>query len=497
MGKCSRCGRKGIFLRLSNGICSNCQIILKAEEERDLIKSQTEKLSEELLNKEALYTSIKEQAIADGLIELNHQKDLLTQQLSELQSSINNSQEKIDSLLTQQEKAEKNTESATRKLQKHRELIRMIQHVNEEYLSDVRPQNIESLISKTDELLQPTVTLNLKCLDMRELRKRYKQNEKSIKETLERYESRYTSKANIAIYRLMVIALSAELQNVLYNIGYGRLDDALSQIKSITDKYLFIATDGNQSIAPTMRKFIGEIDFYFQEAIRIEYEYYVQKERTKEEQRALREQMRQEAEERRQLEQQRKQIEKEESKYHDQINQISSQLAVSQDEEKVKQLEEKLAELQKQLSSVSEKRDEIIRLQNGKAGHVYIISNIGSFGEDVFKIGMTRRLDPEERINELGSASVPFPFDIHSFIFSDDAVSLENQLHKTLNDYRVNKVNLRKEFFRVSLDDIEKLVNDIAPTAEFKRTMLAEQYRQSLSIGHIEDIVISNDDDDE
>ena len=94
----------------------------------------------------------------------------------------------------------------------------------------------------------------------------------------------------------MVIALSAELQNVLNNVGFGKLDDALNDIKTITNKYYVIAADGNQSIAPTVKKFIGELDYYFQEAVKIEYEYYVQKERAKEEQRAIREQMRQEAE---------------------------------------------------------------------------------------------------------------------------------------------------------------------------------------------------------
>ena len=159
-------------------------------------------------------------------------------------------------------------------------------------------------------------------------------------------------------------------------------------------------------------------------------------------------------------------------------------------------LKERLAQLEAQLKAVSEKKDEIVKLQNGKAGNVYIISNIGSFGENVYKIGMTRRLDPQDRVNELGNASVPFPFDVHSFIFSDDAVGLEGHLHKVLNDKRVNKVNLRKEFFKVSLDELEKLVEEIAPTAEFKRTILAEQYRQSLSIDHLEDVVMVNDIDD-
>lgn len=82
---------------------------------------------------------------------------------------------------------------------------------------------------------------------------------------------------------------------------------------------------------------------------------------------------------------------------------------------------------------------------------MYVISNLGSFGADIFKVGMTRRLEPMDRINELSNASVPFSFDVHSFIFSNDAVALEAQLHKELNAYRVNKVNLRKEFFKYQL----------------------------------------------
>ena len=137
--------------------------------------------------------------------------------------------------------------------------------------------------------------------------------------------------------------------------------------------------------------------------------------------------------------------------------------------------------MQAQLSDVVIKKDEIINLQNGKAGNVYIISNLGSFGANIFKIGMTRRIDPQERVNELGSASVPFKFDVHSFIFSEDAVNLENKLHQALNNKRVNKVNLRKEFFYCNIDELEELVYSIDPTAEFNKTMLAEEYNQSLS----------------
>ena len=108
---------------------------------------------------------------------------------------------------------------------------------------------------------------------------------------------------------------------------------------------------------------------------------------------------------------------------------------------------------------------------------------------------MTRRIDPQERVNELGSASVPFKFDVHSFIFSEDAVSLENKLHQALNDKRVNKVNLRKEFFYCNIDELEELVYSIDPTAEFNKTMLAEEYNQSLSTN--ENYIVNQNFDDE
>ena len=131
---------------------------------------------------------------------------------------------------------------------------------------------------------------------------------------------------------------------------------------------------------------------------------------------------------------------------------------------------------------ISKRKEDIINRQNGKAGNVYVISNLGSFGDDVFKVGMTRRLEPMDRVRELGDASVPFSFDVHAMIFSEDAVSLEKKLHDELNEYRLNKVNLRKEFFKLPLDQIEKFVLDNDPAASFNRTMLAEQYRQSLSM---------------
>lgn len=347
------------------------------------------------------------------------------------------------------------------------------------------------------ELIIPSVELKLHCMDIKSLRKAFKENEKQIDKVLEQYSARYTTKANTAIYNLMIIALRAELQNILYNLKYEKLDKSIEDVKTISAKYLKIAGEGNQSIVGTLTKFIGEIEYLFINAVKIEYNYYVKKEQARQEQQALREQMRQEAAERKALEEERKKVEQEESKYQAEIDRIKNQIENATASE-IELLNAKILELQVKLSDVVTKKEEITSLQNGKAGTVYIISNLGSFGENVFKVGMTRRIEPQDRVNELGDASVPFKFDVHSFIFSEDAVSLENKMHRILENNRVNKVNPRKEFFNISIDELEKIVYEIEPTAEFTKTMLAEEYRQSISTSesYTSDYCITDEDEE-
>lgn len=337
------------------------------------------------------------------------------------------------------------------------------------------------LIINAASLMTHISDMHLNCLDVPALRKLVSANKTNIKKVIQKYEERYTTKSNQAIYQLMVIGLEAELQNVLINLKFGTVDKAKSKIKEITQKYYAISSNGNQSIAPTVKKFISEIEILYLEAIDIEYEYYTQKEKIKEEQRALKEQMRQEAEERKALEQQQKKLEKEENKYKNEIENVKIAISTSNQNE-VEALKKRLQELTEQLNKIDERKEKIINLQNGQAGYVYIISNIGSFGDNLFKVGMTRRDEPQDRIDELGNASVPFPFDVHSFIFSSNAVELENRMHKILDSKRVNKINKRKEFFAVDINEIEHIVHEIEPSAEFKMTALAEQYNQSLSL---------------
>lgn len=391
----------------------------------------------------------------------------------------------------------KQAETAVKKLERLKELSNAVSHMIERYTNiDYSELRIDGFTNNEIEELVPSVMLQIHSMDSRDLLKLFKENDKTIDNLASSYRARYTTKTNQAIYNLMVIALRAELQNILYDLKYQKLDQGIENVKAVTQKYLTIATGGNQQLSTTMTKFIGELEYLFINAVKIEYNYYIRKEQARQEQLAIRERMKQEAEERRALERERERVEKEEAKFKEQISDLQNKITSAADEE-MQALRERLLELEAQLAGVVLKKDEIINLQNGKAGNVYIISNLGSFGENVFKIGMTRRSNPQERIDELGSASVPFGFDVHSFIFSEDAVELENELHKRLNDKRVNKVNMRKEFFRTDLDELERLTHEISPTAEFRRTMAAEEYRRSLSADRVYEAPVSSNETDE
>lgn len=482
--KCVRCGKSGIFLKLSpRGFCPECEHIAQLEQ-------SNYELSQNILYLQGTLNNL-------GFTEYSQTKaaiDKMNVDMAELNVEIEGQRERRESLLAECEKLDRQIKAQTNKLERQKNIYKPISYAIKEFkpLTDWAEQEIEAMT---------VVKLPFHCMDIRDLRKAFRKNEKQINSLLEQYESRYTTKAYRSLYHLMVLSLRAELQNILFALKFEKLDEAIDQVKAMTSKYLAIVSDGNQNIAGTMTRFIGEIEYLFIEAVKIEYNYYVKKEQARQEQLAIREKMRQEAEERKALEEEKRKVEAEEKKYHNELEKLKIKMEDAGDEEK-EALRAKILELQAQLSDVAVKKESITRLQNGKAGNIYIISNLGSFGENVFKIGMTRRLNPQDRVDELGSASVPFKFDVHSFIFSDDAVGLESELHKRLNSQRLNKVNLRKEFFRSSVEELEEIVNEIDPTAEFTRTMAAEDYRQSLSsqenyIGSTEAEMLDYEDDED
>ena len=192
----------------------------------------------------------------------------------------------------------------------------------------------------------------------------------------------------------------------------------------------------------------------------IAYEYELKKQEEKEELREAREREREEKKLQKELEKEKNKFDKENTKLHDEIEAAKQELNNAHDEEKAR-LEAEIAKLQEALNKNNEEIEKIDKYRETPgAGYVYIISNVGSFGENVFKIGVTRRDNPEDRIRELSSASVPFKFDSHVFIFSEKAYDLESSLHERFDNVRVNKVNRRKEFFRISMDDVKQIVEE-------------------------------------
>jgi hypothetical protein len=218
------------------------------------------------------------------------------------------------------------------------------------------------------------------------------------------------------------------------------------------------------------------------EELYLSFEYEQKVYTEKEEQKKIRQRMQEEEREARAIEKAKDEAEREEKEYIKELNKAKKELEKGHAEEK-SNLEEKIAELEKKLVNATDKKDRAISMaMQTKRGHVYIISNIGSFGENVYKIGMTRRLDPQDRVDELGDASVPFEFDVHGMIYSEDAPALENKLHDLFEVHTVNKVNYRKEFFNVSITDIQKVCTALGHDVELTKIAEARDYRQSIEL---------------
>ncbi len=206
------------------------------------------------------------------------------------------------------------------------------------------------------------------------------------------------------------------------------------------------------------------------------------KDEEREEQRRLREQMREEEKARREYERAIKEAAKEEDTLRKAMEKVQKQVEAANEAQRA-EFEAKLMELEAKLHEAEEKNQRALSMaQQTRSGHVYVISNIGSFGEEVFKIGMTRRLEPQDRIRELGDASVPFEFDVHAMIFSEDAPGLEKSLHRHFLRQQVNKVNPRKEFFRLGLEDIRQELDTLGVETHWTMTARAHEYRESLRI---------------
>lgn len=276
--------------------------------------------------------------------------------------------------------------------------------------------------------------------------------------------------------KLVIRAFNQECDTAILRVKYNNFEIVKKQLFKAFDQLNKISEKkGVQIRVEYLELKIDELTLF--------YEHQVKKEEEKEEQRQIKERMREEKKVQDEIEREKKKLKKDEQHFNNALNNYEKQLTDANESMQV-EIEIKMAEIKLQIEKIKKEKEIVdYREQNARAGYVYIISNIGSFGSNVYKIGMTRRLEPLERINELGSASVPFNFDVHAMIFSDDAPNLERTLHRSFDNYQVNRVNPRKEFFNVTLEQIvEEVKQKHDSTVEFTMIAEAEDYRKSQKI---------------
>lgn len=272
--------------------------------------------------------------------------------------------------------------------------------------------------------------------------------------------------------KLLLRAFNSECDELIDKVKYNNIEVARKRINTSREAISKLGSVMKVSISSE----------YYQCKIQelfLAYEYQQKKQEEKEAQREARAELREAAKLQKEIEEEQKKALKEQSHYQNALSKLLEQIQST--DTPSEDLISKKNELEDKLNSIDNSIKNLdYRQANQRAGYVYVISNIGAFGENVFKIGMTRRLNPQDRVDELGDASVPFTFDVHAMIFSEDAPALENALHKAFENKKVNMVNHRREFFNVTLDEIKEVVRqNYDKTVEFIEYPDAEQFRES------------------
>lgn len=430
MARCLRCGKSGVFLKVNfQGLCDNCQRAQMSEIQAVMTPDQNAVLG-----------------LQDQIRQLTVQRDSLSQEVIGLQNA----------------KAYLNNEILSKKQQ----------------VFDLD----ESIMLQDFGLYKPRYDLrNSDAYKERLAVIRQRQKDLIKSENAVTGNFGWTVNGNKSqgtkmvkdMQKLLLRAFNSECDSVIEKVKYNNYDSSWKRITASANAITKLGSIMNVAITTE----------YYQlkcEELSLALEYQIKKQEEKEAQKAARAQMREDAKLAKEIEEARRKVEKELSHYQNAIASIDSQIQ-SASGVHLEELQARRTELQAALSDAKRTMQDIdYREANQKAGYVYVISNIGSFGENVYKIGMTRRLDPMERVDELGDASVPFNFDVHAMIFSDNAPALEAALHRAFEDRKVNMVNTRREFFRVTLDEIKAVVKaNYDKTAEFVDLADAEQFRLS------------------
>lgn len=289
------------------------------------------------------------------------------------------------------------------------------------------------------------------------------------------------NKASRALQRIVDSAYKFKVKTLLagttvnnWQSKYDQLRKEKEAYAAISEKITFLKLEDNADWEEVKQQFLDKVALL--EKAQEEKEYQAE----------LKHQMREEKQRQDELDRQQREAEEEEQRLAEQQKILEEALLAAEGAYK-EELEKQRQELEQKIQDVHQQYERAKSMaQLTKQGHVYVISNIGSFGEDVFKIGMTRRLEPMERVKELSGAAVPFDFDVHAMISCDDAPALEKTLHDHLDRYRINRINLRKEFFRVDLSEIINEVERHHGQVEYIADPAALQYLQSLEYAESE-----------
>ena len=479
MAKCSRCGKGGIFRKLNeSGICKECEHqwnidSLKVEiDSLTLVKSAKlaeiddlkSALSDRKTEYDKLYKEASKQAKTDILEKTKNEVEAMRKRArSELEETYLNASKKKEEIVVLKYKIETlASEAETKK----NEIVQLDDTILYQEFGLYEPQYGFCSVDSYKASLKLVRDYEKACIkEMNDLGSTASwtvndsaaQGRKMVKDIL----------------KLLVKAFNHECDSLIDKVKYHNHSAYIERMKKSCENISKLGAVLNIEIP---EKYLG---FKLME-LDMAYEYQCFKQKEKEHQQELREQAREEKKLQKEIEESRKKLIKEKLHYSSELDRLKERLLSAEDDkkndisEKIEKIENSLLDIDKSIHDVD------YREANQRAGYVYIISNIGSFGEGIFKIGMTRRLDPYERVYELSDASVPFNFDVHAMIFSDDAPSLETALHRAFEPFKVNLVNQRREFFKVSLDQIKDEVRkNHDKIVEFFELPEAEQYRLS------------------
>lgn len=417
-------------------------------------------LHDEILKKEDKKHSLVDsnKKLAREIAEKQHHLDELTQQIKE---EIDNKKNEIDELIKQ-----KNDEIQ----RKEAKLLSIDDEIQAESYGLYKPQyDFATSLGYRDKLA--------------EIRRNQKEMIKN--KTAVEYNTNWTVNDSKAKGKKMINdtikqilrSFNVECEAAIHKVNYKNIESIEKRINRSFEQLNLLNRSMDVSI--TYSYLSLKID-----ELHLAYEYERKKQEEKEELKVQKEKEREEKALQKEIKSRKKEIEKDMSHYQNIIDELQKRLDLVDQSEDTYDLERQIIELKNKLQEKESEKEELdYRTAHASAGYVYIISNIGAFGRNVVKIGVTRRLDPYERISELSSASVPFKFDIHALIFSYEAYQLETELHQYFEKQRINKVNNRKEFYKVSIEEIENKLNEYKElTIDFKKEPDAEEYRETLLI---------------